>query len=410
MEQSEKVWIVTIDMQRMHRITRRLGIENVKRILEEIALYLHSVASDRHIFRTNNETFSVLALSDEEKDRIIAQVKERFSHEWNVQENPIVVTAALIVQQYPRDFSHVNEFAEMLDYVIEQAHTAANGSVFDMADNVAGEYEYERRGKVETALERALQEHRVEVFYQPIYSLKEKRIVSLEALARLKDEELGYIPPDEFIGLAEKNGSIIALGEQVLEESCRFLAKHVLSNDSLGITSIQVNVSVAQCFRLNLEETVIPIMEKYHIPPSMITLELTEGIAIDMPERMLSHMEGLGKYGIAFAMDDYGSGNSNCSYLIRFPFQEVKIDKEIVWAYFENETARIVLENEIRTLKELGRKIVVEGIESREQSDAMERLGVDFIQGYYYGKPLPEAECLRYIRNFDTEPVEYGKA
>jgi EAL domain-containing protein (putative c-di-GMP-specific phosphodiesterase class I) len=151
-------------------------------------------------------------------------------------------------------------------------------------------------------------------------------------------------------------------------------------------------------------------MEKYHIPPSMITLELTEGIAVEMPERMLCHMDELGKQGVSFAMDDYGSGNSNCSYLIRFPFQEVKIDKEIVWAYFNSETAKIVLESEIRTLKKLGRKIVVEGIENREQSEAMERLGVDYIQGYYYGKPMPEAECLRYIRNFYMEPVEYGRA
>ena len=192
----------------------------------------------------------------------------------------------------------------------------------------------------------------------------------------------------------------------MLEESCRFLAKHVLSNESLGITSIQVNVSVAQCFRLNLEETVLPVMEKYHIPYSMIVLELTEGIAVQMPELMLKHMENLGTHGIEFAMDDYGSGNSNCSYLIRFPFAEVKIDKEMVWDYFKSDTAKIVLENEIRTIQMLGRRIVAEGIETKEQSDAMDALGVDCIQGYYYGKPMPETECLRYIRNFSAESVE----
>ena len=111
-------------------------------------------------------------------------------------------------------------------------------------------------------------------------------------------------------------------------------------------------------------------------------------------------MRELGKLGMSFALDDYGSGNANCSYLIRFPFQEIKIDKEIVWAYFENHSARVVLQNEINIMKELGLPLIIEGIENKEQSDEMERLGVDYIQGYYYGRPMPEEDCLRYIRSF----------
>lgn len=408
LDRGVKVWSVTLSMQRLHRINRLLGVENSNLVLEEVGAFLRHVVGERKVFRNTPETFSVLLLDEQEKDMLLTAIHERFQEEWNVQENHIVVNTAVIVQQYPRDFGSMEEYVEMQDFMLEQARKAEHLSVLDAADRTADDYR--RRERVEEALERALQEHKIGVHYQPIYSLKEKRIVSLEALARLYDEELGYIPPDEFIELAEKNGSIIALGEQVLEESCRFLAKHVLSNESLGIGSIQVNVSVAQCFRLNLEETVLPIMEKYHIPPAMITLELTEGIAVQMPELMLRHMEELGKCGVGFAMDDYGSGNSNCSYLIRFPFAEVKIDKEIVWAYFKSETAKIVLENEVRTIRQLGRQIVAEGIESKEQSDAMEQLGVEYIQGYYYGKPMPESECLRYIRKFNQTTVEYGRA
>ena len=102
-------------------------------------------------------------------------------------------------------------------------------------------------------------------------------------------------------------------------------------------------------------------------------------------------MHELGKMGVSFALDDYGSGNANCSYLIRFPFQEIKIDKEIVWASFRDKAARIVLENEIHTIKQLGIPLIIEGIEEREQSEAMEQLGVECIQGYYYGKPV----CLQ---------------
>ena len=113
---------------------------------------------------------------------------------------------------------------------------------------------YYRQNQIEMILERALRERSIQVYYQPIYSLKEKRIVSLEALARLFDGELGYIPPAEFIPIAEKNGDIIRIGEIVLEECCKFLSKHVLSNMSLGIRSIQINISVAQCMQQNLKE------------------------------------------------------------------------------------------------------------------------------------------------------------
>ena len=108
-------------------------------------------------------------------------------------------------------------------------------------------------------------------------------------------------------------------------------------------------------------------------------------------------------------MDDYGSGNSNCTYLIQFPFEEIKIDKQIVWAAFDNPTARVVLENEIRTISGLGRSIVVEGIETKEQSKLMKQLGVSYIQGYYYGRPMPPMECLRHIRQFNVEPENYAK-
>lgn len=178
---------------------------------------------------------------------------------------------------------------------------------------------------------------------------------------------------------------------------------------SLGIHSIQINISVAQCMQQNLKEAILPILQKYHIPTSMIVLELTESTAINAPALMEHHMKELGDAGISFAMDDYGTGSANCSYLMRFPFQEVKMDRDMTLAYFNNETARIVIENEIRTMQKLGIQMVVEGVEKLEQSEEMERLGVEYIQGYYYGKPLPEMECLRYIRNFNSAPEDYGR-
>lgn len=207
-----------------------------------------------------------------------------------------------------------------------------------------------------------------------------------------------------------KTEPITQISEIVLEECCRFLAKHVLPNPSLGIRTIHVNIAAAQCLNRNLKESILPVLERYHVPTHMITLELTERTAIEAPKLMLWHMQEFGKIGMGFAMDDYGSGNSNCSYLIRFPFREIKIDKNMTWSYFENPTAKIVIENEIKTIQKLGLPLIMEGVEKKEQSDALEALGVDMIQGYYYGKPMPETECLRYIRRMHFAKEEYGKS
>lgn len=396
--------IITVHLRKFHHIQTVLGMENSNILLQNVGSYLFRLCGKFHVFRTAEDTFTVITNTPERADMLRTAVGERFGEDWTVQQNHVMLDMDMVVQYYP-GFQTVSEYMGMRQFLLESAIAAGTQAVVEADASLAERYH--RRMRIEMAVSKAIREKAFEVYYQPIYSFHEKRIVSLEALVRLQDEELGFIPPDEFIPLVERDGNIIHIGEQVLEACCRFLAHHVLSSVSLGIRTIQVNVSTVQCLRQNLADMIMPILERYHIPPSMITLELTENTAVRTPERMKKHMKELGAKGVSFAMDDYGSGNSNCSYLIQFPFKEVKIDKEIVWASFENETAKTVLENEIQTIQKLGIPLVVEGIETREQSEEMERLGVDYIQGYYYGKPLPEAECLRYIRKANAVPEVY---
>lgn len=398
--------VITVRIRKMHHLNDLLGIENRNAILQDIGSYLYLLGGKFHVFHNPDDMFTVIVDSVDRSREIRDQIADRFRKDWGVQQNRIVLDIAMIIQYYPGDFKTVPDYIGMRNFLLEEAENAGSGVAVESSSELADKYW--RRNKVELVMERAIREKTFQVYYQPIYSLKEKRIVSLEALVRLQDEELGFISPDEFIPLAERDGSIIAIGAIVLEECCRFLAHHVLSNASLGIRTIQVNLSMVQCMCQNLAETILPVLEKYHIPPSMITLEVTEGAALTTPEQMQYHMKELGGMGITFAMDDYGSGNSNCSYLIRFPFREVKIDKEIVWAYFDNPVAQVVLENEIRTIRKLQIPLVVEGIEKIEQSQIMEKLGVDYIQGYYYGKPMPEQECLRHVRQFNAAAENYA--
>lgn len=395
-ENREKHDIITVYIRHFHHITSMLGFENGNQILTDVGTYLVKTCGKFHVFHNTEDTFTVLIASEKERKALEEKIQKRFSLGWNIQKNNVMLDMAMVIQHYPQDFSSISGYGSMWEYLLERAKSQGNQTVFETDARFLEKYRH--RNKVELAVERAIRERGFEVYYQPIYSLAENRIVSLEALVRLHDEELGYISPEEFIPLAEKNGTVIQIGEQVLEECCKFLSKHVLSNESLGLENIHVNVSAVQCLRQNLKETIFPVLEKFHVPPNMISLEITEGTAIRAPELMLRHMRELGKAGITFALDDYGTGNANCSYLIRFPFGKIKIDKDILWAYFEKKSARIILQNEISTMKQLGLPVIVEGVENQEQRDEMERLGVDYIQGYYYGRPMPEMECLRFIR------------
>lgn len=394
----EKKSVMTVHIRRFHHITSVIGFENGNQLLDDVGRFLVRQCGKFHVFQSAEDTFHIIADTEKERKRMEEEIKKRFLLGWQVQGNEVALDLALIVQHYPEDFSTIPEYKNMIEYLLERAKRETSQTIFET--NASFLEKYRRRNSIELAMEQAIRQRSFEVYYQPIYSLKEKKITSLEALVRLRDGELGFISPEEFIPIAEKNGMILKIGEQVLEECCKFLSRHVLSNDSLGIRTVHVNVSAVQCFRQNLKETIIPVLEKFHVPPTMISLELTEGTAVRAPELLQRHMRELGKLGMSFALDDYGSGNANCSYLIRFPFQEIKIDKEIVWAYFENYSARVVLQNEINIMKELGLPLIIEGIENKEQSDEMERLGVDYIQGYYYGRPMPEEDCLRYIRSF----------
>lgn len=399
--------VVIVRIRQYQQMGMLFGTENFNMLMAELGQYFFHLSGKFHVFRSDADTFAIMTDKDRYQE-IVKTIEERFSEEWKIEENHILLDYAVMIMHYPKDFKTIPEFFGIKSYLSSVASgNAGKESVIETNEQMIEGYY--RLNKIEMILERALRERSIQVYYQPIYSLQEKRIVSLEALSRLFDEELGYIPPAEFIPIAEKNGDIIRIGEIVLEECCKFLSKHVLSNMSLGIRSIQVNISVAQCMQQNLKEAIMPILQQYHIPSSMIVLELTESTAINAPALMEHHMKELGNAGISFALDDYGTGNSNCSYLVHFPFREVKIDKEMTWAYFNNETARIVIGNEIRTMQKLGIPMVVEGVEKLEQSEEMERLGVEYIQGYYYGKPLPEMECLRYIRNFNSAPEDYGR-
>lgn len=391
-----------IDIQKFRYVNSIYGTEMGDYLLREIALFLEKTFIGNVVFRVHNDLFAVIM--DEPQvvlESYVVKIQKRFHHSWKLpNEKRMKIKPFVAVCEYPEYFQSHTELTKlqktMMKIMKESHDTSALFCDDIMAEN------YRRHEIVERALERAMENHTLETYYQPIMDQQAGHIVALEALSRLNDPKLGVISPAEFIPIAETSGQIIRLGFYVMRQVCTFIEEKLLTDPNNLITCIHVNLSMLQCAYDGLKNSFQEIIEKYNVPTSMIQLELTESTMLESPDMVQKTMKELVDYGLLFALDDYGTGYSNISYLIQFPFEKIKFDKNMVWSYFKQENARKIMQNEFHLLKSLGKEIVVEGIETKEQYEEMEKQGIRFFQGYYFSPALPETKCIEYLKEYNS--------
>ena len=374
---SERFPMLVIKVHNLKVMRQTLGNDSVNEFLKEMVAFFRKLIDNSRIYQFSQSVY-VLALDRKKKDidssLLIRQILDRFEQPWHSGsvETKFRIHISSIV--CPRDANNLNGLIDYIQYM--RSLSSENGNVVLKTAEMDIDRP-KRELRIRKLLNDAVDHKGFEVFYQPIYSVTENRIVSAEALVRLKDQSMGYISPEEFIPIAEKSGMIMQIGEFVFETVCRFIQE-------------------------NLAERLTEIMKKYHVAPSQINLEITETAAAhsDMLE---NNIKILHKQGIEFSLDDYGSGYSNTDYLFRFPFRIVKIDKTILWEAFKNEKAMIALRNTIRMIKELGLEIVVEGVENQEYVDYLTEQHCDYLQGYFYSKPIPDRDFLELLRRENAQ-------
>ena len=290
-------------------------------------------------------------------------------------------------EEYDKMMSFVNTFSSFLP---------ANGAVTFLEDeNDKQKFSFHLRNEIDKIVSKAIEENRFQMYYQPIYSVSKKRFTSAEALIRLYDEKYGFISPELFITAAEKNGTILQIGEYVLDSVCRFISE--CSQKGLPIEQIELNLSMKQCIQMDLTDKVLYYLKKYNVRPEQINLEITETAANTAQDIVEANIRALSEHGITFSLDDYGTGYSNLSRIISLPFRIVKIDKSMTDKVFDSKINAILKYN-IRLLKEIGMEIVVEGVETEDVLKKFEDMGCDFVQGYYFSRPLPREEFAEFIR------------
>lgn len=361
--------------------------QKTDRMLQDIARYADKIKNVK-VFKTMERELALLTDNEDRMWEVFGDVKSHINYFW-AEAAPfyVVLPDSLLLRNVGELFLMLRHFR-----IGRRKDSTENSIILD--ETQIGQYK--ERERTEAMLRSALEDDRIEVFYQPIYSTKLRRFVSAEALVRIRDQEGAIIPPGKFIPIAERNGLISQIGECVFEKTCAFIKKNQLK-ERYGIEYVEVNLSVRQCEDLKLADTYIQIMKKYRLTPSCISLEITESASIKARDNLLKNMRQLMDYGVKFALDDFGNGESNLNYIVDMPVSIVKFDRDMTQSYFSSYKAKFVMEAAMHMIQDMKLEIVSEGVETREQAEAIGALGIEYIQGYYFSKPLPGEEFLEFV-------------
>ncbi|MBR5745668.1 MAG: EAL domain-containing protein, partial [Clostridia bacterium] len=253
--------------------------------------------------------------------------------------------------------------------------------------------------RIEEILDRAIKQNCIRMYYQPIYDMKTGCFRSAEALARLFDPEYGMISPAIFIPAAETQGFIIPIGDTVLENVFRFISER--DPVRLGLSYVEINLSVAQCMESVLPDKIRALQQKYNVDPGMINFEITETTFENINEIMVENVNKLIDMGYSFSLDDYGIGYSSIQRVNRIPFKLIKIDKSML-DEVSSDNGRKILEHTVHMMQSIGKQLVAEGAETRSVVDMLANTHCDHVQGFYFARPMPEDEFLSFLEKHNN--------
>lgn len=382
--------LVTVEIKGIKFINDTFGSTNGAELLKSVANYLETISKGL-VFRTTGAAYT-LAVFDTKDNfyQILDKIRERFKYSWKLSDvDTILPVNICVLPDLGITMDSIERFEVQSYFMNDEFMKEHNGFI------IIDEEAIERKSKlemIETAINKAIETDSVMVYYQPIFNNNKGYFTSAEALMRIKDHEGKFISPDVFIPIAEKNGLILRLGMIVFEKVCSFIEDNDLQNSKLE--HIEVNLSVIQCMQHDLADRLLEVMKEHKINNSFINFEITETAASNSESTLLKNMKKLIDNNSSFSLDDFGSGYSNINYVLDLPISLLKYDKNMVWSYFKNEKGRVIMEYSVDMIKELNMRSLAEGVETKEQYDEVKKMGIEYTQGFYFSKPLPEEEFL----------------
>lgn len=386
--------LLSIDLDRFKIVNDSVGPAKGDQVLMEAAYRIAMcVRESDTVARLGGDNFVVL-LSEiddyKEVERLARQIVEDMDRAFMIEGRELFVTASVGVAVIPQDGLETGELLQKADAARNQIkqNGGNNLAFFEPEMNVRAE----RRMELESALRKAVGNGELLLHYQPVVDINRGVVSSTEALLRWQHPELGMVSPGEFIPIAEDTGLIVEIGHWVVTECQRQLA----SWRAAGLESLRVSLNVS-AIQLRHAEDVTALLDTLASGGAEgLTLELTESALIDNSEGAANFLNGAKELGCAVALDDFGTGFSSLGYLRNFDFDVLKIDKTFIDELANTRDYGLVA-SIVSMGRILGMKVVAEGVEEAEQVERLKQIGCDFIQGYYYSKPLLPEDFQRFV-------------
>lgn len=294
----------------------------------------------------------------------------------------LVSEASLGVTFYPEDAQDADVLIKNADVAMYSAKQMGDGKM--ALYNEQMDQSFKSHLKIEHLLSLAIDKEEIHVHYQPLFDGNKQKLRSVEVLARWSSPILGNVPPDEFITVAENSALIMRLGDYIVDRVCQ----DVLASSWLrSLQHISINISARQLVHTHFARHITRKIQNYQLPTSLFCLEVTETAAISNKELCYRTLLELKNAGFTISLDDFGTGFSSLSLLKRLPIKEVKIDRSFINDIAEQSSNLEFIRGLVSMVKSLGYRVVVEGVETQQQADALRQLGIDLMQGYYLARP-----------------------
>jgi predicted signal transduction protein with EAL and GGDEF domain len=303
----------------------------------------------------------------------------------------IAVTASVGISYFPQDGVDLDALLSAADAAMYQAKDSGRRTYAFYTPNVARRVDL--RLRLEQRLRKAVESRDFKLYFQPLVSLGDGKIIGAEALIRWRDAELGDISPSEFIPIAEESGLIVGLGDWVLREACR--VRQQWRHLQLDVPPVSINMSGVQLRQLGCVEGLLDVLASYEVKPEEIEVEVTETGLLDTSAVSRENLVRMRNAGVRLALDDFGVGFSSLAHLRDLPIHRLKIDRSFTVECMRDARTLTIVKAVIEMARSLGISVTAEGIETQAQQTWMQHLGCECAQGYLFARPMPADDFIK---------------
>jgi diguanylate cyclase (GGDEF)-like protein/PAS domain S-box-containing protein len=391
------VAVLFLDLDHFKRINDTLGHDVGDLLLKAVAQRLGScIREGDTVARMGGDEFTVIltdVAQSEDVPKVAQKIIDAISQHFILAGHELFMTTSIGISLFPNDGENAQTLLKNADAAMYRAKEQGRNHYqhYSPAMNVRTL----ERLALESSLRHALERKELLLYYQPRVDLNTGQIICMEALLRWQYPDLGIIPPNQFIPLAEETGLIIPIGEWVLRTACQ--QNKLWQKMGLRPIRVAVNLSPRQFEERNIVETVSKVLRDTHLDPNYLELELTESLIMKNAESSCARLSQLNAMGIEVSIDDFGTGYSSLSYLRRFPIHALKIDQSFVRDITTDPDDSVIVTAMIILAHSLKLKVIAEGVETKEQLDFLRSLKCHEMQGYVFSRPLPEEEVTKLL-------------